>query len=236
METAVAIPIKQDSTTPAMLLNIAIEKGADLEKLEKLMDLQIKWEVNQARKAYHVAMAAFKTEDIKVIKDKTNLQYKSKYSSEDSLLNTVNPILSKHGLSASFSYSQKDGFTVTCTITHALGHSESVALTGPIDTSGNKNALQQIKSTSTYLRKTTFEAITGIASSDTEGDDDGNGASSYISDKQKSTIVDLMSAKDVKEDAFVKFMGVESLDKIKECDFNKAVTALRAKKTEKDGK
>ena len=40
-EVAVVTPIQ---TTPQTLLNIAIEKGADLEKLEKLMDLQIKWE------------------------------------------------------------------------------------------------------------------------------------------------------------------------------------------------
>jgi len=225
-ETAVALPIRQES--PQSMMMAAVEKGVDLDKLEKFMLLQERYDQNQARKAYHVAMAAFKTEDIKVIKDKVNLQYKSKYSSEDSLLNTVNPILSKYELSAAFSFSQKDGFMVTCTITHAMGHSESVSLTGPVDTSGSKNALQQIKSTATYLRKATFEAITGIASSD--GDDDGNGAVEYISNKEHHTITDMILAKGVNEAKFLEYMATDSVEHIKACDFKKAMEALRAKK------
>ncbi|MDD5135289.1 MAG: ERF family protein, partial [Phycisphaerae bacterium] len=88
--------------TPATLLNIAINQGADLDRLEKLMELQSRWEANQARKAYNIAMSNFKANLPTVVKDKTNLQYKSKYASEDALLNTINPELSKHGLSASF--------------------------------------------------------------------------------------------------------------------------------------
>lgn len=37
-------PVTQQATTPAMLLQIAIDKGADMDKLEKLMDLQMRWE------------------------------------------------------------------------------------------------------------------------------------------------------------------------------------------------
>jgi hypothetical protein len=218
-------------TTPAMLLNIAIEKGADLEKLEKLMDLQIKWESNQARKAYHVAMAEFKANLPIVIKDKVNSQYKSKYASEDALLNTINPELSKHGLSASFDFDQSNGaIKVTCNITHASGHRESVSLSGQADGSGSKNPLQQIKSTTTYLRKATFEAITGIASSENDNDDDGNGAVAYITDKELSTIVDMINAKEVNEDKFLEYMGAESLKTIKADDFKKAMVALRSAK------
>ena len=228
-ETAAA-PVK---TTHAMLLNIAIEKGAELDKLEKLMDLQIKWELNQARKSFIIAMAAFKANLPWVIKDKTNFQYKSKYASENALINTINPELSKHGLSASFDFTQDgDNIRVTCNITHADGHRESVSLSGKADGSGSKNPLQQIKSTITYLRKATFEAVTGIASRENEADDDGNGSGDvvYISDKQKSTILDFVNEKGIKEDKFLQFMGVDSVEKINEKDYNKALTALKAAK------
>ena len=236
-EVAVVTPIQ---TTPQTLLNIAIEKGADLEKLEKLMDLQIKWESNQARKAYHVAMAAFKANLPTVVKDKTNSQYKSKYASEDALINTINPELSKHGLSATFDFAQTgDEIKVTCNITHADGHRESVSLSGKADGSGSKNPLQQIKSTTTYLRKATFEAITGIASSDNEADDDGNGATTYISDKQKSTIIDMFHSLELTEPQkvnFFKYVAVEKddFDKIKEGDFQKAMNILKTTKIEKE--
>ena len=224
------LTVRQE-TTPAMLLNLAIEKGADLDRLERLMMLQEKWDAGQAKKAYSVAMSAFKSEKITVSKDKVNSQYKSKYSSEDSLLNTVNPLLSKHGLSASFSFTQAAvGIEVTCSITHAAGHSESVSLTGPLDVSGQKNPLQQIKSTVTYLRKATFEAITGIASSDDSGDDDGAGASTLISDAQVSTITDLINEKEADRAKFLRFMACDSVETIRAADFTKAVAALKAKK------
>ena len=39
------------STTPAALLAMAVQQGADLDKLERLMALQERWEANEARKA-----------------------------------------------------------------------------------------------------------------------------------------------------------------------------------------
>ena len=215
-------------------INLAIETKADLPTIEKFMDLRERWEKNEARKAFHVAMAVFKANLPTVVKDKTNSQYKSKYVSEDALINTINPELSKQGLSARFDFAQEgDNIKVTCNITHAKGHRESVSLSGKADGSGSKNPLQQIKSTATYLRKATFEAITGIASSENDADDDGNGATEYISDKQKSTILDFINAKEVDETKFCEFMGVDSVDKILASYYNKAIAALKSAKGKK---
>ena len=46
--------------TPAILISQAIAKGSDLDKLEKLLALQERFEANEARKAYHKAMTNFK--------------------------------------------------------------------------------------------------------------------------------------------------------------------------------
>src|SRR5258708_5782297 len=59
------------TATPADLLRIAVETGADLDRLEKLMALQERWEANEARKAYVVAMTAFKSEPLEIFKKKT---------------------------------------------------------------------------------------------------------------------------------------------------------------------
>jgi hypothetical protein len=231
-EQAVVI---RETVTPATLLQLAVEKGVDIEKLSQLMDLKIKWEANQARKAYHIAMAAFKSNLPTVTKDKTNVQYKSKYASEDALINTINPELSKNGLSASFDFDQTgDDIKVTCHITHAEGHRESVSLSGKADGSGSKNPLQQIKSTTTYLRKATFEAITGIASSENKDDDDGNGSGTtkYI-DEQKTTIVDMFNTLEhnaVQKGSFFKTAEIEPDDfgKIKAAAFGPLMVKLRA--------
>ena len=45
---------------PSDMIMAAVKGGADLDKLEKLLNLQIKWEGNEAKKAYHIAMSKFK--------------------------------------------------------------------------------------------------------------------------------------------------------------------------------
>lgn len=167
--------------TPMDMLRVAIDKGAELDKLQQLMNMQQQWEANEAKKAYVVAMSNFKAKPPQIVKDMLNKQYGSKYSSLANFVNTVNPELSKHGLSSKWELNQSAGVMVTCVMTHVLGHMESVSMTAPPDTSGQKNPIQQIKSTVTYLELATFQAITGLVSSDTVLDDDGNGTDATIS-------------------------------------------------------
>lgn len=168
-------PLAQ-TVTPADLLRMAVEGGADLDRLERLMALKDQWDRGEARKAYMEAIAAFKANPPDVMKDKKNNQYNSYYTTLANLVNTVNASLAPHGLSANWDIKQDDKVTVTCVLSHVMGHSERVSMTGPLDTSGSKNVLQQIKSTVTYLRGATFEAVTGIASREFNADDDGNSA------------------------------------------------------------
>lgn len=39
-----------NTVTPSMLLQMAVEKGLGIDQLEKLMDLQERWERNKAKK------------------------------------------------------------------------------------------------------------------------------------------------------------------------------------------
>lgn len=60
---------------------------------------------------------------------------------------------------------------VTCHLTHKDGHSETLTLEGPPDSSGAKNPLQEMQSTASYLKRQSLLAITGTA---TGGEDDEN--------------------------------------------------------------
>jgi len=159
--------------TPAALVQMAVQNGASMEQLEKLLALQERWEAGEARKAFTAAMAAFKLEPITITKDKENKQYNSRYTSLGNLVQTVTPFLSKHGLSADWEIEQEPKLSVTCVLTHALGHSKRVRLDVPPDASGAKNAIQQIKSAITYAKAVTFESACGLASTDANFDDDG---------------------------------------------------------------
>src|SRR5262245_21390159 len=49
------------SPTPADLIAQAIEKGLDVESLERLMALYERWQTEQARRAYTEALAKFQS-------------------------------------------------------------------------------------------------------------------------------------------------------------------------------
>ena len=52
---------KTEISAPAKLLELAISKDVDIDKLEKLMQLQERWDANQAKKAFLNAMSVFQS-------------------------------------------------------------------------------------------------------------------------------------------------------------------------------
>lgn len=170
-----AIALAENS--PAAMIMAAMDRGASLEQIEKMMDLQDRWEAKEAEKAYNAAFAAFKAEAVVIIKAKQvtdgPLRGKS-YAELHDVVHAVTPALSKHGLSTSWKLTRDDPtwLEVTCTLKHVGGHSESVSMGGPPDAGGAKNALQARASTKSYLERYTLKAVCGVA----EGGDDTDGA------------------------------------------------------------
>ena len=207
-------------TTPMSMLAVAVQKGMDVATIKDLMDLSDRWEKNEARKAYAVALAEFKANPPTVYKDKKNTQYDSMYTTIGNLVNTINTELSKHGLSARWDIDQSAGIKVTCVLTHRAGHSESVSMSGPPDDSGKKNPLQQIKSTVTYLKIATFEAVTGTASANGNVDDDGNGAGKQgMPDDEFQTFTSRIKNSTTKEKAKAIWQeGVKACEQYKDRD------------------
>jgi len=164
--------------SPMQQMQQAKEMGMSVEEMKEMLALQKEYEANEARKAFHVALAEFKKNPPQVVKDKMNAKYGSAYATLGNMVNTVNEAMGPFGLSARWDYPETTDNTlkVTCILSHTLGHEESVTLTGAPDTSGSKNIQQERKAGRTYLKLETFEAVTGMASVDGNIDDDGNSA------------------------------------------------------------
>jgi len=219
------------AATPDSLLEIAVKRGADIAEIEKLMELQLRWEANDAKKAFYAAKAKFNKACPAVIKDKDNKQYGSKYASIGEIVNTALPVLGEYGLSPRWNPTQsEDTVTVECILSHINGHSESATMSGPPDKSGSKNIIQQMKSTFTYLRSATFEAVTGIASSDESADDDGNSCGvEYVSVDQMTEINDALKSTKSDANKFLKFYKADSVEHIRACDYKDAIARLKRK-------
>lgn len=178
--------------TPAQMLQIAVQQGADLDRLQKLMDLQERWEANQARKAFVAAMAAFKSQPPEIVKDKhvayTNSRNQITEYDHATLGGVCAAIvkgLSEHGISHRWDVKQSENrIHVTCILTHAQGHSESVSLNSAADDSGGKNGIQAIGSAITYLQRYTLLAATGLAAIDDDDDGKGTERSGLITEQE----------------------------------------------------
>jgi hypothetical protein len=219
------------AVTPMEMLDRAIQSGAGIEVLEKLMSLQERWEANQGRKAFDAAMSEAKAEIGPIIKNRevdfTSNRGRTNYRFEDlaQIANQINPILAKHGLSYRYNTEQRDGnISVTCIVSHRDGYSERNTLTAPADNSGNKNGIQAIGSTTTFLQRYTLKASFGLA---VAHDDDGASiaAAQTVSDDQITALEDGLTGLDV--DRFLNFMRVEQIRDIPANQFNKAMTAIR---------
>lgn len=227
--------------TPSDLLRLAIDKGADLDRLERLMDLQAKWEAGQARKAFTAAMTDLKSRNLTVRKDKS-VSFSGTAYTHASLAEVVETVV-RHMADAGLSHRwtiKQDGkqITVACVITHELGHSESVEFTAAPDDSGKKNAIQQVASTITYLERYTLMAACGLAARDMP-DDDGRGSgkpreqeqAQTISQEQHELLADLMRSTGTTAPDFLRYLnaGIDSLEDLPPRQFLRAKSALEAK-------
>jgi len=221
--------------SPVEAYQVLLNNGGSLENIEKMMELQARWEQMEAKKAYVQAMAAFKANPPIINKDKrvdfSTQKGRTTYehASLGNVTSKINAGLAIHGLSASWKTEQsQSGITVICTITHNLGYSESTALTAGAETSGTKNNIQAIGSTITYLQRYTLLALTGLATHDQ--DDDGKAASvQCVTKKQHSQLVDMINSTETNESAFLNYFNIEFIEQLPANSFGKAMSILKAK-------
>lgn len=168
MPAAALEVVQPQEISPMALIQIAVSQGADIERLAKLMELQERWEANQARKAFGVAFSDFKSEAVTIVKNVTvkdgPLKGK-KYADLFGVVDAVTPVMSRHGLSHSWKLTKDEPtwMEVTCTIRHILGHSESVSMGAAPDTGPGRNAIQARGSSKSYLERYTLLAAVGMA-------------------------------------------------------------------------
>ncbi|MGL5307242.1 MAG: ERF family protein [Aeromonas veronii] len=161
------VPVKQDMQ-PMRLIELAINNNADIDKLERLMAMQQQWDARNAKRDYLEALARFQRLCPTIKKLKT--AHNSKYAPLADIVAQTKELIADCGLSYWFEQDHSKGIEVTCVISHSSGHSERVTMTAESDKSGNKNAIQAVASTVTYLMRYTFIGGLGITTADEDID------------------------------------------------------------------
>lgn len=156
------------------LLQIAVEKGVETTGLEKLMEMREKILKEKAISEFNRAFAEAQAEIPPIPKDKVvynkdgSVRYR--YASLDTILDTVRPILTRHGFSILFKTACNDkSVTVTCILRHIGGHEEETSFTAPIDPSSNMTEIQKYGAALSYAKRYALSSLLGItADEDTD--------------------------------------------------------------------
>lgn len=205
-----------DMNNPMALIAQAVDKKVDVATMEKLMDLQERWQKGEAKKAFDRSMAAFQSECPAINKTVTvknkDGSARYKFAPLDAIIEQVKSILQKHGFSYTIDVKYENNIMLsTCKITHELGHSETSTFPAPIDPQGFMNEAQKFASASTFAKRYAFCNAFGIMTADM--DDDSQESGTALQDANIAASMEMIkNAKSVQslQDYKVKVMAYKS--------------------------
>ncbi|MDE2218674.1 MAG: ERF family protein, partial [Patescibacteria group bacterium] len=163
--------------TPLNLMEKALTLNVSPEVLEKMMNLQDRWEAKQAKKEFDEAMATLQGELPIIVKSKNGGETNSgkvayKYAPLDVIVEQTRKSIRRNG----FSYLIKtevvdEKIKIICVVKHKLGHSEQTEVIMPLSTRTNvMSAPQQVAATITFGKRYAFMDAFGIMTGDQDTD------------------------------------------------------------------
>jgi hypothetical protein len=241
----------QQGTDPApdtrlALLRDAISNPAcDPAKLALMLDTQLKWEANEERKAFALAMAGFAA-DCPII-EQLDPGDKSTYAKLDRIYRGIRPIKAKHGIWLTWlrtTLSEDKAMLTMCGLLgHSQGHSESIEYVMPfpeeIRTREGKSVMnlsQRMGSGISYCKRYGECAILGVVTGkDTDGRGVGGGEDSPLIDAAQVEALRLLLKAAKRDEATICRWATEqfrrpigTLEEVTVAELPKCETALKA--------
>jgi hypothetical protein len=234
--------IEPASVTPMALMDRALDRGVDPDQLEKLMNLQDRWDAKQARQAFFGALAAFQSECPVICK--TTRGDKATYAPLDHIVKIIQPLLHKHGLSVRFDteLTGETGavMTATCFVSHISGHTETNRFAcpvdaGPVSKEGRKvmNSAQSTASARSYCKRYALGDALNLVYADDVDDDGHLAGTQFITAEQAATIRDHIEALQIDEAKFLKYLNVATVDDIPAAKLKAVQAAIERKRKAK---
>jgi len=172
---SVALPAVVRPNLSTMFEKLAENPNIDVDKLEKLMQMQERILAQDREAEFNAAFSAMQGA-LQAVRIPENGRGHNgvKYATHEDIQDTIRPVLARHGFSLSFrtEFPEKASVKITAVLAHGCGHSISTDFLSAADTSGNKNAIQALGSTVSYGKRYTTNALLNLTSRE-EKDDDG---------------------------------------------------------------
>jgi ERF superfamily len=243
MEDHAAPAVQSDaSAIVSMIERAALNPNVDIDKMERLLQMQERILEKASKSAYATAFALMQGElpsidrkgriTITDKNDRDKIIQSTPYSKWEDINDAIKPILRLHGFGLSFRVGQAaDGrITVTCVLSHREGHSEETTMVLMLDTTGSKNNVQAMGSSISYGKRYTASAMLNITSHGEDDDGKAADAPEAITDDQAIILRELAESVGADMPKFLAYVKVGSLTEIRADKFKDAVSILEAKR------
>lgn len=225
-----ALAVKEESNSILQVIaRAAADPTVDIEKMERLLQMQERFMAQQAKTAFAADFAQMQTE-MPTITERgeivVNGQTRSKYAKFEDINEAIKPVMQRHGFAISFKVkTEGQQITVTGILMHRMGHQEETSMVLPADKSGSKNSVQELGSSISYGQRYTLKALLNISS---KGEDTDGVV--FISEEQALTLHTLLTDTKADRAKFLKYYGAASLEQLPASKYNDAVAALEKKR------
>lgn len=223
IQTATAEP------TPMSIIAQMVQGGADTTALQNMMDMQERWERNQAAKAFADALAKFQRNCPPVHKGRRADRFN--FAGFDDIMSVIRPILSDCGLSISFDIehnAESNTINIICIVKHGI-HEHRTRLACPVPKELKVNSTQQYGAAMSYAKRYALCAALNIVVTD-EDVDAANLTGDFITPDQVKEINDLLTETQSNAVAFLQWLGADELATIPAAKYAHAKAALIRKR------
>lgn len=232
----------ENPETSRDLVRLALDKGVDVEVLERLVALEERATARFARQAYFAALAGFQAE-VPPIKKTQAVRFDERpgakiayhYARLSDIEKVVRPIALNWGLSWSFDSEYNEGeLRVTCKVVHIDGHEETASFAAPSAAQAKMNVIQSAGSTRSYAKR--YALIDALGLSIAEDDDDGRASGAEgsstepITTSQLADLTALIHEVGADKERFYAWLGVDMLADLPQDRYEEARDALERKR------
>lgn len=243
------LPGMPEPAEPSMfelIMRAVKDPACDPVKMAQLLDLSRQVRADDAKAAYTASLVRMKPL-LPIIdrKGRINIHEKGKDKIDANLIQStgyalwedidaaITPILADHGFVLTFRCGSTGGpehrVTVTGVLSHERGHSEETTMTLPLDTSGSKNNVQAVGSSTSYGKRYTAGLLLNLRTKGEDDDGKAGGDPGPVSDEQAERILEMLTRDKADVPGFCKYMGVKSIIELPASQYNRALEVINTR-------
>ena len=220
-ETVPAAPADSAPSMFALIMRAVQDPACDPVKMAQLLELSRQVRADDAKAAYTRALVALKPL-LPIIDRKGRIVITEKGNKDNIIQSTafamwedidaaITPILADHGFVLTFrcgtTGAPEHRVTVTGVLSHEMGHSEETTMTLPLDTSGSKNNVQAVGSSTSYGKRYTASLLLNLRTKGEDDDGKAGGDPGTITEEQAERLLEVLAKDKADVPGFCNYMA-----------------------------